>query len=54
MNGEQFYEEFKAALQYLGLRWADMKLMKVWVEADCLNFSYDNKTLHVPIQKEKP
>ena len=43
MNAEQFYEEFKASLSYLGVRWGDMAQVEVWVEDDTFYMALDGK-----------
>ena len=49
MNGEQFYEEFKNALKYLGLGWGDASAMTVYIHEQDLYFSYGGRTLSVHI-----
>ena len=43
MNAEQFYEEFKAGLSYLGVRWGDMSQVEVWVDDDTFYMMLDGK-----------
>ena len=43
MNAEQFYEEFKSGLSYLGVRWGDMSQVEVWVEDDTFYMMLDGK-----------
>lgn len=52
MNGEQFYEEFKDVLKYLGVGWADMSLITVWCEGDQLKFEYGGRQIAVAMGKE--
>ncbi len=47
MDGEKFYNEFKAALAALGLSWCDMKLMQVDVTSEALRFSYGGRVFEI-------
>lgn len=53
MNGEQFYEEFKNALKYLGLGWGDASAMTVYIHEQDLYFSYGGRTLSVHISGDE-
>lgn len=45
MDGEQFYENFKDALRFFGLVWADMGLVKVNFRYQTIIFSYGGKEI---------
>jgi len=46
MNGEEFYQTFKDALNLFGLRWGDMKDMNVIGE---VHFSFGTETFIVSL-----
>lgn len=51
MNAEDFYEEYKTGLAYLGVSWADKTLVTVWVDAGTFNMSYNNKYVKFGVLK---
>lgn len=52
MNAEQFYEDFKAALSYLGLRWGDMGLAQVHLtQTGCVVLVHGGKAASFEVPK---
>lgn len=51
MNAEEFYEEMKAGLKFLGLAWGEMNLCKVWVDSGTFHMKYGNKTVAIEVSK---
>lgn len=47
MTAEQFYEEYKAALNYLGVRWGDKDSVPVWLEGQYFVMAANGKKAHV-------
>lgn len=43
MNAEQFYNEFKFSLQYLGLKWGEMDKANVKIQGDQIVMEYGNR-----------
>jgi len=50
MNANEFYEEFKAALKYLGLTWGLMELATIKIDGEYIVMDYADKrvTFKVP------
>ena len=53
MNADEFYEDFKNTLDFLGLRWGEKHLAKVSVRGDSIIFSYENKSVSIVINNEE-
>jgi hypothetical protein len=51
MNAEEFYEEFKTALDFLGAGWGNKDAVKVWLDNGRLCLAYGGKEarLSLPI-----
>jgi hypothetical protein len=43
MNADDFYEEFKNALDYLGLKWGEKAVAKVQLRNDAVVLSWGNR-----------
>lgn len=52
MNAENFYEEIKAGLRFLGLAWNEMNLCEVWVEDKMFHMQYGNKCVYFEVPKQ--
>lgn len=50
MNASEFYEEFKSALDYLGVRWADMEEVTVTADEGYFFMSAGNKTIRLEMK----
>ena len=51
MNAENFYEEFKEALKYLGVGWGNKNLIEVKIKKDKLVMKYGGKEVHIKIKE---
>lgn len=51
MNACEFYENFKEALDYLGLRWGNMALATVSIDGNKFTLSYGDKSATVTVQQ---
>lgn len=49
MNADFFYEEFKAALKFLGLEWGQKELATVTVADGCLVITYKYLSVRIAI-----
>lgn len=47
MNADDFYEQFKDALKFLGPGWSGMDLVQVDIKGDTVNLSFENKTASI-------
>lgn len=47
MNADEFYEDFKDALKYLGLSWGQKDLAKVWFEGGSFCLTYGGRETRV-------
>lgn len=47
MNAAEFYQEFKNALNALGVPWGRMELVNVTIEGDKIRYSLDNLTVEI-------
>ena len=59
MNADEFYEEFKNSLDFLGLGWADKELALVSIKGESIIFSYGTKSARIcigskPLTETKP
>lgn len=53
MTGEEFYLEFKNALNALGVGWGHMELVEVIIENGKIRYSYDNVTIEIRNKETK-
>lgn len=53
MDGEAFYEEFKAALYYFGLSWGQKDQVTVFVMDGCLWFRHGTRSVRLELPAEK-
>ena len=49
MNGEDFYQAFKAALDFFDLGWGEKDKMTVSIKGGEIAFSYENRTISIQI-----
>lgn len=49
MSAQQLYDEIKDALKYFGIRFHQMDMMAVSVAPDEIRFTYQGRTLIVPV-----
>jgi hypothetical protein len=52
MNADEFYEEFRAALGFLGATWADKPDVEVWIDERqrvCLSYRGKQARLSLPL-----
>ena len=49
MNAEDFYEEFKAALQFLGVPWGEKHTVDMLIVGDCLVLKVPGKEAHITL-----
>ena len=55
MNGEEFYKEFKRALDYLGLTWEEKEKVRINITAGFhIDFSYNGRSIHFFVGKLQP
>ena len=47
MNADEFYEDFKDALKYLGLSWGQKDLAQVWLEGGSFCLAYGGRETRV-------
>ena len=50
MNAEEFYDEFKAALDFLGLRWGDKDKATIWVRDGYLVLSVPGREASIQLK----
>ena len=51
MDGDEFYEEFKAVLTYLGLSWGEKHQLKVTIENDQICFEVKGRKVLIDVNK---
>lgn len=51
MNAEDFYEEFKEAIKYLGPGWTGKEYIQVSANQDCIVLSYENLKVEINLVK---
>lgn len=49
MDGEEFYQEFKNALDYLGVSWGEKEKVQVWVADGLLWLRHGPRTVRLEI-----
>ena len=59
MNADDFYEEFKNSLAFLGLQWGHKELALVSIKGESIVFSYGTKSARIcigskPLTEPKP
>ena len=52
MSAEHFYEEFKNALDFLGVKWGYKEKVCTWVDGDQFHMSYDGKAVSIFVPKD--
>lgn len=50
MNAEEFYDEYKAALVFLGLSWATKEQAVVWCDAGSFYMSANGKQVRIQME----
>jgi len=53
MDGEQFYEEFKSALDYLGVGFRGKEEALMWAEGNKLWMEFESRSISVAMPKPK-